>query len=273
MRWECIVLLSLIGAILVLWSLAAVWDMRKGSKCDYYRKLCPYISHGYFVLAPLTFVYHKGILHKESQMPFLQKKEFRGHALLESNWERIRDEARSAQKYAVSADKLSPTFFKSLNKKQTWTTFPFFWYGKEYPENQRRCPVTAALLKQCPQVKAAMFSVMAPGTIVPLHRGPFRGCVRYHLGLVVPRDRERCFIEVNGERYHWAEGEGQVFDDTFSHRVENKTGETRIILFLDIQRDPKTLAKWLHKLNTKIINSSIPRTLSRLNSKQERKRA
>jgi beta-hydroxylase len=67
------------------------------------------------------------------------------------------------------------------------------------------------------------------------HRDPFAGCLRYHLGLVTP-DPTRCRIAIDGTPYHWRDGEAVLFDATYIHRAENRTDETRIILFCDVER-------------------------------------
>ena len=80
-----------------------------------------------------------------------------------------------------------------------------------------------------------MFSVLAPGAVIRPHKGIFKGCLRYHLGLVTPNS-DACCIEVAGEKYSWRDGEGVLFDDTFVHHVRNDTSSVRIVLFCDILR-------------------------------------
>ena len=81
-----------------------------------------------------------------------------------------------------------------------------------------------------------MFSILEPGKKIIPHKGPSTGCLRYHLGLKIPKDKENCYITVNDEKYHWEEGKGLIFDDTYIHSVYNNTDEPRIILFVDIER-------------------------------------
>jgi beta-hydroxylase len=45
-----------------------------------------------------------------------------------------------------------------------------------------------------------------------------------------------CFIEVDGKRRSWRDGEAMVFDETFIHYDKNKTDVTRLILFCDVER-------------------------------------
>ncbi len=47
------------------------------------------------------------------------------------------------------------------------------------------------------------------------------------------------FIDVDGERYSWRDGESVVFDETYIHYAENKTVRNRIIFFADVERSFK----------------------------------
>lgn len=120
------------------------------------------------------------------------------------------------------------------------------WYQDSHPSAQQLCPKTVALLESIPSVKAAMFTELPSGSYLGKHRDPYAGSVRYHLGLVTPNSDD-CFIEVDQERYSWRDGEATVFDETFVHWAENKTDETRIILFCDIERPMKW--GWAQKFN------------------------
>ncbi len=76
---------------------------------------------------------------------------------------------------------------------------------------------------------------MEPRKLLPSHYGPFKGILRYHLGLKIPKGE--CFISVDNEIYEWKEGEGILFDETYKHFVKNETDFKRIILFIDVKRD------------------------------------
>jgi beta-hydroxylase len=103
-----------------------------------------------------------------------------------------------------------------------------------------------ALLQRIPSVKAAMFAELPPGGKLNPHRDPYAGSLRYHLGLATPND-DRCFIEVDGQRYSWRDGEGVVFDETFIHWAENTSGAGRVILFCDIERPMRY--RWAQAIN------------------------
>lgn len=83
-----------------------------------------------------------------------------------------------------------------------------------------------------------MFAELPAGAKLGKHRDPYAGSVRYHLGLSTPND-DRCFIEVDQQRHSWRDGEAVIFDETYVHWAENKTDQTRIILFCDIERPMK----------------------------------
>ena len=53
------------------------------------------------------------------------------------------------------------------------------------------------------------------------------------------QDEEKCFIDVEGDRYHWKNGEVMIFDDTYNHYAVNGTDKLRVILFLDYMRPMK----------------------------------
>jgi beta-hydroxylase len=92
-----------------------------------------------------------------------------------------------------------------------------------------------ALLKSIPTIKAAMFASLPPGAKLVRHRDPYAGSLRYHLGLVTPND-PACYIDVDGQRYHWRDGEAVMFDETYIHHAENATQHQRVILFCDVER-------------------------------------
>jgi beta-hydroxylase len=53
--------------------------------------------------------------------------------------------------------------------------------------------------------------------------------------LRTPND-DACWIEVDGERRSWRDGEPMVFDETYVHEALNETDVTRLILFCDVER-------------------------------------
>jgi beta-hydroxylase len=111
-----------------------------------------------------------------------------------------------------------------------------------------------------------MFSILEPGAVIRKHRGVFKGCLRFHLGLQTPNSPE-CFININGDDYYWKNGEGVVLDDCFSHYVQNNTDKVRIILFCDFERRMKS--KLGQKINSFVCKKIAPLT-TRANDKIEK---
>ena len=137
-----------------------------------------------------------------------------------------------------------------------WKSFFLMGYGYRSDENCAQCPQTAALLERVPGLIVAFFSIMEPGTQVPLHRGLTKAWINCHLGLVVPQGSGGCAIEVAGTTTGWREGEWLAFDETYVHRVWNETSEPRVVLFLQVLRPmrlPGRLAAW-------VIQAGIRRT-------------
>ena len=191
-------------------------------RCKGHKQLPPskYYYKIWWLLAPLNTIVaqHAPPDHQEAFVPL---HAFPGHKVLERHWKTIREEAINSQSHTTPMSNLV-RFTERIGDKR-WTVLLLFWYGEQYPENQALCPETTRLLRSLPQVHAAMFSVLPPGKEIPPHRGPFRGCLRYHLGLKVPKQRENCFINVDGANYHWKEGESALFDDTYVHTLFETT--------------------------------------------------
>jgi len=122
-----------------------------------------------------------------------------------------------------------------LTRDDRWRTYVLFGYGRWVERNRRECPRTARLVEGIPGLKAAMFSILAPGKHLPPHRGPYAGVLRYHLGLRVP-DAETSGIRVGRDVGRWAEGRSLVFDDSHDHEAWNASSGPRAVLFVDFVR-------------------------------------
>ncbi|EMU9290190.1 aspartyl/asparaginyl beta-hydroxylase domain-containing protein, partial [Acinetobacter baumannii] len=187
------------------------------------------------------------IFSKVPNQPYIDTQHFKDLKVLDENWEMIRDEAKAL--YDQGGIKASSTYndlgFNSFFKTG-WKRFYLKWYESSHPSAAELCPKTTALLKTLPTIKAAMFTELAPDSRLVRHRDPYAGSLRYHLGLITPND-DRCFIDVDGERYSWRDGQSVVFDETYIHYAENKTDQNRIIFFADVERPMKV--KWMERFN------------------------
>lgn len=164
---------------------------------------------------------------------------FESAKILEDNYEIIKKEALDVynKKNTLNMKDIGDTYFDSIDDvPNQWKVYVIKWYDKIHENALINCPETSKIISQLGDVHIAMFSILEPGKIIPPHKGPSTGCLRYHLGLQVPKDKENCYIKVNDEKFSWEEGKGLIFDDTYVHSVYNNTNETRIILFVDIER-------------------------------------
>ena len=144
----------------------------------------------------------------------------------------------------------------NITQDDRWKTFFLYGYGYCMDSHCAFCPETTRLIESIPGMYTAFFSVLSPGKHIPLHRGPYKGVLRCHLGLIVPEPRAQCWIEVGGQMARWDEGKCLMFDDTYKHQVHNDTPGTRVILFLDIVRAMRFPGSWLNRAVLQIIRLS-----------------
>ncbi len=127
----------------------------------------------------------------------------------------------------------------SDNDGKDWRVLILKAYGVEMPQNLRCRPIIASLLGQTPEVVSCILSFLAPDKHIPVHRGPFRGILRFHLMLSMPCDetgRPACVMVIDGVPYRLADGESLLWDDTYPHEVWNHSSEVRVALLLDVWR-------------------------------------
>lgn len=198
------------------------------------------------IMAPINIIMY--LFSKVPNTPYLSSSYFKDLEVLQANWEVIRDEAQylADQGLIKVSGEYNDVGFNSFFKVG-WKRFYLKWYEDGHPSAALLCPKTTALVRSLDSVKAAMFTELPPGSRLVKHRDPFAGSLRYHLGLITPND-DRCFIDVDGERYSWRDGQGVMFDETYIHYAENGTDENRIILLCDIER-PMT-QRWAQSFNS-----------------------
>lgn len=179
------------------------------------------------------------LFSKVGSQPYLDDKQFPELKVLQENWQMIREEALALDEGGniKAADGYNDIGFNSFFRTG-WKRFYLKWYGDSHPSATQLCPRTTELVQGIGSIKAAMFAELPPGSKLVRHRDPYAGSYRYHLGLDTPND-EGCYIDVDGERYHWRDGEAVMFDETYIHYAENTTGHNRIILFCDVERPLK----------------------------------
>src|SRR5258708_1196606 len=148
------------------------------------------------------------------QRPFFDPSEFAWIPGIEAGWTAIRDELRvqlRERERIRRVEELSAEQVKIV-QKDNWKSYWLHAYGRKIAENCRRCPETARLVETIPGMKTAFFSILAPRAHLPEHLGYYAGFLRYHLGLIVPREKDACRIRVGSALAHCAEGRSPGFD-------------------------------------------------------------
>lgn len=160
-----------------------------------------------------------------------------------SRWQAIRDEALELRRDLGRVPRFHELMKEqadiSANDGRDWRMFIMRAYGVDVPQNLARCPTVASLIEDRDEVKSCVLSFLAPGKHVPKHRGPFRGILRFHLMLTMPRTPEgdvAAVLEIDGQPYRLSDGDCLLWDDTFPHEVWNNSDEVRIALLLDVWR-------------------------------------
>ncbi len=191
--------------------------------------------------------------------PFFDPADFPWVANLEENWKLIRAELDAVLAYRDALPNFQDisTDQYNLTDDDRWKTYFFYGYGFKSDANCARCPETTRLVERIPGMETAMFSILAPHKRIPPHDGPYKGVLRYHLGLMVPESGpDDVGIRVGGEVAQWAEGKSLVFDDTFVHEAWNDTDETRVVLFVDVVRELRQPMKTFNAIVIKAIGYS-----------------
>jgi len=179
---------------------------------------------------------------------FFHPEDFPWIERLEAEWRTIRRELDEVLRYRDELPNFQDISREqaSLSTDNNWKTYFFYAYGVKAGDVER-CPETARLVEEIPGMTTAFFSILGPHKHLPPHRGPYKGVIRYHLGLKIPEPKEKCGIRVGSEVRHWEEGKSLVFDDTFEHEAWNDTDEDRVVLFVDFIRPMRPAASALNR--------------------------
>ncbi|MGB6429959.1 MAG: aspartyl/asparaginyl beta-hydroxylase domain-containing protein [Candidatus Acidiferrales bacterium] len=183
-------------------------------------------------------IVEKVLFYRDGDKTFFETDTFPWVAGIESEWKTIRRELD-----ALMVRREDIPNFQDVSKAQAaltegdqWKTFLFYSFGNKFKENCERCPETVRLLHTIPGMKSAMFSILSPHKHIPPHRGPYKGVLRYHLGLLIPQPEANCRIRVGHDVACWQEGKSMIFDDSNEHEVWNDTEGYRVVLFVDVVR-------------------------------------
>lgn len=139
--------------------------------------------------------------------------------------------------YIQYAEHLPLDQWRELNNNADWTAIHLLRNGERIEANARLCPRTLDLLQQFdqPDIRGAspnaMFSLLAPHTVIPPHVGVNNTRLVCHLPLVVPQG---CWFRVGAETRFWERGQAFIFDDTIEHEAVNPTDQLRVVFIFDV---------------------------------------
>ena len=191
--------------------------------------------------------------------PFIKDymKEFPSAKPIEQKFTTIKEEyLKYSEKYLPDCIyKTNPTFSidSSTTKDKCWRNIMLKKTGVIESSMVEHFPSTISLL-QDKQIHNAFFSILDSEVDIPPHTGYYKGYLRYHLGIVIPKSEngETPFIVCGGETYHWKEGESVLFDDMYLHYVKNDTPHTRVVLYIDVIRN--TMPPGIKQINETVIS-------------------
>ena len=212
--------------------------------------------------------YGKKLIYKLAQLmdreslvettPIIPHEQFEFLKPLQDNWQVMADEARKVLEFrdAIPAFQEVSRDQHRIAKGKNWRTFILFGFGQKMAKNAKMAPETTRLLEGVPNLQTAWFSILAPGYHIPAHTGVTKGVLRVHIGLIVPRDYEKCRIRVGDQIRAWQEGGMFILDDTYNHEVWNETDQERVILLFDFDRP----MKWKGRLANMLSIAAMKRT-------------
>lgn len=165
----------------------------------------------------------------------------------------------------LDIERLGGPYTEGGHRRIGWKVF-VLKAGIAVPEHCARCPATADAIAAVPDIVNAFFSILEPHQHIAAHWGYYKGFVRYHLGIVIPNDNadQSCWLRVNadprdnarrdarliaaGQKYHWRNGRGVLFDDTLLHEAKNESNQARAVLFVDVLRKLPWPLAWFNRL-------------------------
>lgn len=205
-----------------------------------YLNFTEYWRKGWPLFAPMNTLLYM-FTEARGAHPILKTQDFKELDEITRNWKIIRDEAMQIYEKGffdktkeVGSNSSFDLGFRTFYK-YGWGKFYVNWYGHIHESALRYCPKTVEILKKIPSVNGAMFSILPVGSKLTRHLDPVACSFRYHLGLKTPNDPQ-CFINVDGTKYSWKDGEAFLFDETYLHFANNDAETYRLILMCDVER-------------------------------------
>jgi len=186
------------------------------------------------------------------------------------NASRFLEKYADIQKQVMALNRRNMPLFHHLMPEQAaisaldgrdWKLFVLKAYGTTIESNLSLLPTLKQLLADHPEVLSAAISVLAPRKVIPKHKGPFRGILRFHMII-------RCgwndageavsTLIIDGKAYQLSDGQVLLWDDTYDHEAFNDSDEDRIALLLDVWRTGMPLhLRILARVIVRLVGTSV----------------
>ena len=118
-----------------------------------------------------------------------------------------------------------------LEEDYTYKYIQLQFCGTPNLENLKHFPIINKLLKDHKEIQTCFFSIMEAKKIIPYHRGPYSGYLRYHIPIIIKDDS--CYIQIFDKKLDYKKE--FLFDDTYPHKLVKKDNSLRVVLICDIE--------------------------------------
>jgi aspartyl/asparaginyl beta-hydroxylase (cupin superfamily) len=175
--------------------------------------------------------------HDPEQFPGLRELEMATDAIRAEFNALVAAELAEVVPYIQYPERVPLRQWKELNHNPKWSAIHLLQNGLPVEANARHCPKTLETISHMeqPQVPGAspvaMFSLLAPRTRIPPHKGVANTRLVCHLPLIVPPN---CGFRCGATTREWRVGEAFIFDDTIEHEAWNDSDELRVVLIIDL---------------------------------------
>ena len=114
-------------------------------------------------------------------------------------------------------------------------------------KNQQYFPQLYKYISTMPNIRTCFISIMNSKKFIPLHHGPNKGILRFHLPLINVNS-EQSFLQVENTKLYWKDHTPFLFDDNFKHKAIKKDNDLRAVIICDIERKLPYEFTYLNKL-------------------------
>lgn len=242
---ELILVSVTVGVLaLIVGSMSYIYYLRGHER---YVNLSEYLRKGWPIFTPLNCLLYL-CTKRRARSPMMNMEDFRELDEIQKNWQMIRKEVIGLYENGHFEETKKPeeTSYYDIGfrtfYKYGWSKFYLKWYGYTHHAAMTLCPETVKVLEKIPTVNGAMFTILNANSKLTRHLDPVAASLRYHLGLATPNSDD-CYINIDGKKHSWRDGESFMFDETYLHFAYNNSDQYRLILMCDIERPMNAIGR------------------------------